>query len=437
MDYEPIIFLLTGQAWIGLHDDLVSSWRWSLNNSSFYGEGEPEFRNWDSEQPDNLGGQQYCVELFGQRIRMGKWGDLDCNVTRPFVCYNGMVNGAPSFVRVSRSLNWAAAQKFCRENYVDLASIRNETENAIVTSTTPGTSVWIGLHREKVWSDGSTSQFRHWASGQPNSAGAQCVAAAFNESGRWMDHDCSFRIPFICFSTNLPNADGFRSTGQNDTSVTLQWNKVNNSVSFILQFNGREINISAAGGDGPVTHTVSSLTAGTTYTITLFSVFENVRSSGVNITAVTAPLNTDSFRSTAQNYTSVTLQWNEVNNSVSFILQFNGREINISAAGGGGSVTHTVSSLTAGTTYTFTLFSVFENVRSSGVNITAVTGPHYVIGLNMNLKSLIELSEWDIEHAVLELLRQFGLPESSVKVRWPLKNETKWRKEKMEDGSAQ
>ena len=65
---------------------------------------------------------------------------------------------------------------------------------------------------------------------------------------------------------------------------------MNNNVSFILQLNGTEITITAPAGDGPVTHTVSSLTAGTQYTFTLFSVFENVRSSGVNITAVTGKI---------------------------------------------------------------------------------------------------------------------------------------------------
>ncbi|XP_051231422.1 uncharacterized protein LOC127349596 [Dicentrarchus labrax] len=175
--------------------------------------------------------------------------------------------------------------------------------------------------------------------------------------------------------TAPPNAESLISTGQNETSITLQWNKVNNNTSFILQFNGTEINISAPDGDGPVTHTVSSLTAGTRYTFTLLSVFENIRSSGTTTTAVTAPLNTDSFTSTGQNETSITLQWNKVNNDTSFILQFNGTEINISAPDGDGPVTHTVSSLTAGTRYTFTLLSVFENIRSSGTTITAVTAP--------------------------------------------------------------
>ncbi|XP_030286164.1 tenascin-X-like isoform X5 [Sparus aurata] len=365
----------TGKAWIGLYDELINSWRWSLNDSSFYGEGETEFRNWYTGQPNNLGGQQHCVELFTGSPYFGTWGDTQCSVEKPFVCYNGTANGTISFVKVDTPLNWTEAQRFCRENYVDLASIRNQTENSIITNLANGSFVWIGLHREKLWSDGSTSLFRHWAVGQPNLSGEECVTTSFNDSGRWSDDNCTFNFSFICFKTIPPNTDSFRSAGQDETSITLQWNEVNNNVSFILQFNGTEINITAPVGGGPVTHTVSSLTAGTKYTFTLFSVFENVRSSGVNLTAVTAPPNTDSFRSAGQDETSITLQWNEVNNNVSFILQFNGTEINITAPVGGGPVTHTVSSLTAGTKYTFTLFSVFENIRSSGVNLTAVTAP--------------------------------------------------------------
>ncbi|XP_074480703.1 tenascin-like [Sebastes fasciatus] len=365
----------TGKAWIGLYDDLVSSWRWSLSDSSFYGEGETEFRNWYDDQPNNLEGQQYCVELITGRPYFGTWGDSDCNAQQRFVCYNGTVNDTSSFVKVDTLSNWTEAQRFCRENYVDLASIRNWTDNDIITNLAGGDFVWIGLHREKLWSDGSPSLFRHWANEQPSSGAEECVTTSFNDSGRWSDDNCFLRLPFICYTTIPPDAEGFRSTGQDETSITLQWNKVNQTDSFILQFNGSEINITAPDGDGPVTHTVSSLTAGTKYTFTLFSVFESIRSRGVNIAAVTASPNAESFRSTEQDETSITLQWNKVNNNVGFILQFNGSEINITAPDGDGPVTQTVSSLTAGTKYTFTLFSVFESVRSRGVNITAATAP--------------------------------------------------------------
>uniref|UniRef100_A0A096MAY0 Fibronectin type-III domain-containing protein n=2 Tax=Poecilia TaxID=8080 RepID=A0A096MAY0_POEFO len=160
---------------------------------------------------------------------------------------------------------------------------------------------------------------------------------------------------------------------QNESSITLQWNKINNNISFVLQYDGTETNISSPAGDGPVIHTVTSLTAGTKYTFTLFSVLDNVRSSGVSIAAVTKPQNAEGFRSSIQDESSITLQWNKINNSTSFVLQFNGSETFISSPDGDGPVTHTVSSLTAGTRYTFTLFSVFESIRSSGVQLTAVT----------------------------------------------------------------
>ncbi|MEQ2257615.1 hypothetical protein ILYODFUR_036474, partial [Ilyodon furcidens] len=138
-------------------------------------------------------------------------------------------------------------------------------------------------------------------------------------------------------------------------------------------FNGTETNISSPDGDGPVNHTVSSLTAGTRYTFTLFSVIGNVRNSGEQLTAVTAPLNAEGLTKLREDETSITLQWNKVNNNTSFVLQFYYRDTFISSPDGDGPVNYTVSSLTAGTRYTFILFSVFENVRSSGVSITAVT----------------------------------------------------------------
>ncbi len=95
----------------------------------------------------------------------------------------------------------------------------------------------------------------------------------------------------VVFLLSFPSNLGiFRSLKQDETRISLQWNKVNDNVSFILQYNGTEINISAPDEDALIIYTVSSLSAGTKYTFTLFSVFENVRSSGVEITAVTGKI---------------------------------------------------------------------------------------------------------------------------------------------------
>ncbi|XP_061601701.1 tenascin-like isoform X4 [Cololabis saira] len=403
----------TGKAWIGLFDDWENSWRWSINDSSFYGEGETAFRNWFSHEPNNVDGSEYCGELVSGSS--GLWNDNVCKRNRLFVCYNGTVNYAASFVIPGISLNWTDSQKYCRENYVDLVSIRNQTENTIITNLANGANVWIGLYGQRQWSDGSHSLFQHWVTGQPNSNAEQCIAAGFSDSGRWSDEDCSLTFPSICYITVPPNADVFVASSQND-SITLQWTKVNDNISFVLQFNGAETNIRAPDGDGPVTHTISSLSAATQYTFTLFSVFKNVSSSGVQLTAATAPQNPEGFRPLTQVDSSITLQWDKVNNNISFVLQFNGTETNIRAPDGDGPVNHTISSLSAATQYTFTLFSVFENVSSSGVQLTAATAPQNPEGFRplTQLDSSVTL-QWDKVNNDISFVLQFNGAETNIR----------------------
>uniref|UniRef100_A0A3P9PHC9 C-type lectin domain-containing protein n=1 Tax=Poecilia reticulata TaxID=8081 RepID=A0A3P9PHC9_POERE len=72
-------------------------------------------------------------------------------------------------------------------------------------------TVWIGLYREKLWSDGSDSLFRYWADVEPNDpSGDQCVAGSFNDSGRWSDENCSLSYPFICYKPS--NVSHFGNT---------------------------------------------------------------------------------------------------------------------------------------------------------------------------------------------------------------------------------
>ncbi|XP_023202454.1 uncharacterized protein LOC111611064 [Xiphophorus maculatus] len=219
----------------------------------------------------------------------------------------------------------------------------------------------------------------------------------------------------LAAATAPKNADGFRASNQSETSITLQWNKINNNISFVLQFNGTETSISAPDGYGPVNHTVSSLNPGTNYTFTLFSVFNNIRSSGVQLTAATAPKNADGFRASNQSETSITLQWNKINNNISFVLQFNGTETSISAPDGYGPVNHTVSSLSPGTKYTFTLFSVFNNIRSSGVQLTAATAPKNADGFRASNQSETSITlQWNKINNNISFVLQFNGTETSI-----------------------
>ncbi|XP_058626580.1 macrophage mannose receptor 1-like isoform X2 [Onychostoma macrolepis] len=197
-----------GSAWIGLYDD-VNSWRWSLEDNDFYHEGERDFRNWYHE-PNNRGGNELCVYMnYG-----GKWYDISCDNTQPFVCYDGRENATQSYIFIYNWKTWSEAHRYCRDHYTDLANVRNQTENQRILERTWGYGVWIGLHRNRIWSNSQNITYQNWRpqiSGfraQPdnganhvNEYGYQhCTAVSFRYSGRWTDEICVSSMPFFCYS---------------------------------------------------------------------------------------------------------------------------------------------------------------------------------------------------------------------------------------------
>lgn len=55
-------------------------------------------------------------------------------------------------------------------------------------------------------------------------------------------------------------------------------------------------------------------------------------------------------------------------------LVFSREQINVSASVSQEQVTHAIYGLTNGTKYSFSVFAVFENIQSSGTELTAATG---------------------------------------------------------------
>ena len=125
-------------------------------------------------------------------------------MTKPLLIVCSCTGVNDSYVLITTPLSWNDAQAYCRANYIDLPSIRNETENEKVHDAANGNRVFIGLYRTRTWSDSSDSSFRHWKSGQPdNSNNAQhCTAMSFSDSGRWTDEDCATSRPFFCYRGN-------------------------------------------------------------------------------------------------------------------------------------------------------------------------------------------------------------------------------------------
>ncbi|XP_047661516.1 macrophage mannose receptor 1-like [Tachysurus fulvidraco] len=200
--------IYSGLAWIGLYDDL-KSWKWSLGDDSFYRNGERNFRNWYINKPTNWYGNRLCV-YFGNHY--AQWSETYCSLELPLICFDGRVNASQSYVFVKQYMNWTEAQRYCREHYTDLVSVRNETENYRIRLLLYRSDyyiynyydpVWIGLYRTRSWSDKSNSSFSNWKPGQPDNyaQNESCTAVSFNDSGKWTDETCSKGFPFLCYST--------------------------------------------------------------------------------------------------------------------------------------------------------------------------------------------------------------------------------------------
>lgn len=57
-------------------------------------------------------------------------------------------------------MNWTEAKKYCMSNYTNLATVKNSSENELISSLL-STNSWIGLFRKtwNYWSDKSRVTF--------------------------------------------------------------------------------------------------------------------------------------------------------------------------------------------------------------------------------------------------------------------------------------
>lgn len=94
-----------------------------------------------------------------------------------------------------------------------------------------------------------------------------------------------------------------------------------------------------------------------------------------HIFVIPGPENVKNVQVTAQTEISITLKWEKVQNSSTYMLQYehNGTIKQDITSTAGAWVTHEISDLTPGTKYNFTIITKFEGSESPGYTLEAVT----------------------------------------------------------------
>ncbi|XP_051947384.1 macrophage mannose receptor 1-like isoform X2 [Xyrauchen texanus] len=127
---------------------------------------------------------------------------------------------------VNINLNWTEAQRYCRVNYTDLATINSKTDIDEMMKTVKDESVqrvWIGLHKtqKKTWKwslgnpafyTGNDSHYQNWESNNIHVDG-DCVCMD-GQNGKWDNTKCEENKNFICYNASSEEYI-FNSPGMN------------------------------------------------------------------------------------------------------------------------------------------------------------------------------------------------------------------------------
>uniref|UniRef100_A0AAR2LBX1 Macrophage mannose receptor 1 n=1 Tax=Pygocentrus nattereri TaxID=42514 RepID=A0AAR2LBX1_PYGNA len=206
-----------------------------LDKSFSWVDGSPVvYTAWNQNEPNFANNDENCVTIYKS---MGFWNDINCGVPLPSICKRS-INFATStvaptavpkggcapewtsfqgkcykFVGKGSEKSWHDARQYCISQGGNLVSIRNEAEQAFLTTMMASAfdDMWIGLNDVNwemrfLWTDGKGVTFTNWAKGHPVSvpdgrrsygADFDCVIMVKEPSrltGMWKVEDCNEKI---------------------------------------------------------------------------------------------------------------------------------------------------------------------------------------------------------------------------------------------------
>ncbi|NWW90882.1 MRC1 protein, partial [Rhynochetos jubatus] len=204
-------------AWIGLNDiNQEHTYLWTDGSPVYYTNWAKGSRSYYSKDD--------CVFMMKNPIEQaGKWKDEECKTSKSYICQKNsdpkLQNSQPSvpmfgfnnygddrYAVINYKLSWEEAEKNCRDQAAELASILDPYAEFYLWLQVlrHGEPVWIGLNRNMtlghyIWSDRRRSRYLNWASGEPNK-NTGCVYLDLD--GFWKTAYCNETFFSLCKQSN-------------------------------------------------------------------------------------------------------------------------------------------------------------------------------------------------------------------------------------------
>ncbi|BFZ22363.1 hypothetical protein BsWGS_25402 [Bradybaena similaris] len=252
---------ITGQAWIGLKFDQISS-------QYVFSDGWPvKHTFWSTSNPD-LQTNESCVALY-----LASWNDTLCSELLPYICEIKLEappapTSAPAgecpdtgqvpfgdycyVAKLNDQVSWPEASYKCGLLGMQMASVHSDEESSFlkgyvehvaVPSTDFGSvsrGVWLGLQKDLQggyrWSDESPVTYFNWDVGEPSTlnsrwADEECVALR-TVSGQWNDLPClGQKLGYVCKISKINLSTSSATTEPSQTSLVASAGAVTTVVT--------------------------------------------------------------------------------------------------------------------------------------------------------------------------------------------------------------
>lgn len=113
-------------------------------------------------------------------------------------------------ILIKQQVTWPVAQNYCRENHLDLFTIKTPNDQAQLIREMNNHNeigpVWTGLYNDLdswYWSYNhlplKNISLRNWSPGQPDNGNGEAVCGIIDNAGFWWAYSCSASVSYICY----------------------------------------------------------------------------------------------------------------------------------------------------------------------------------------------------------------------------------------------